>query len=621
MAADHPTLSGVSTTTADLPYQVATTAESLAQLTNSQIYINVMRDDPQNPTGQGRPLSETQPRVTLDPQNLKGPEHPHRETQPAVTLNSEQTNLVNLLLSGRNVFYTGRAGCGKSTVLKAFVAELRERGKRVDVVAPTGIAALQIQGKTTWSYMGWKPDDDRRPLYELKPKTKRQKPVRRRLEETDVLIIDEISMVDSNHFYRMSECMKYARGFLGDDKPFGGVQVVVTGDFLQLPPVKPFKYCAECGRDLIPNDDRDMFTCPADSDDDPEQHRKPCPKPRSYYEVNKWAFRSSTWKECGFAYVELNTVHRQKDANFLSILEKCRLGSRMNQAEMDLLENHPSRTENAVELYCTNNEVDLVNQREYDRLKTEEYTYKCVDKIYGLNPSNKRHRDLLHLARLEVETSDQGHETLHELRDHRYDKEVCLREGMVVCLLVNISIPDGLVNGSQGVICGFERVTIANTPRDAMPNNSILGTTLFLGDHDVVREFETRRFIKGLEKIWWPVVQFHNGKRRTIIADCTIAERGPHSCPPEVLLCRTQIPLMPAWAMTVHKSQGMTLDRVVVNMDKVFEEGQVYVALSRVRTLEGLKIEGDVRALSMGTVANEEGKHFYKTVFGVGKGE
>ncbi|KAL8388746.1 hypothetical protein RB599_010074 [Gaeumannomyces hyphopodioides] len=599
----HAVLSDVSTTASNTPHRVATTAERLAQPTRSQIYISALQDKPQDSEDPGHPLGESQPKVTLS---------------------SEQNKLLDLLLSGRNVFYTGPAGCGKSTVLKAFVKELGERGRRVHVVAPTGIAALNVGGTTTWSYIGWKPDDNRRPLYELKPKTRSQRRVRRRLEETDVLIIDEISMVDSNHFYRLGECLKYVRGIGGENKPFGGVQVVVTGDFLQLPPVNPFEHCPECGRNLKPNDDEDMFTCPADSEDEDgqDQHQKPCPKRRTYFEVDKWAFRSSTWKECDFAHVQLNTVHRQKDARFLGILEKCRLGSPMNHAEMGLLQNHPSCTENAVELYCTNKEVDSINQRNYNRLQTKEYTYTCVDKIYGLNPSSKRHRKLLHLTRLDVEMGNENHETLYAHRDHRYDKKVYLKEGMVVCLLVNLNIKEGLVNGSQGVICGFEEEIItASTPPAAMPDNNIIDTTPFWGDQEKVRAREIRLFAEQMEKQSWPVVQFHNGRKCTIIPDCIISEMGPHSCPHEVFLCRTQIPLMPAWAMTVHKSQGMTLDSVVVNMDRAFAEGQVYVALSRVRTLEGLKVEGDINSLRMGTTANQEAKHFYNMVFGTGKGE
>lgn len=145
-------------------------------------------------------------------------------TEPVLC--KEQADLVNLILSGRNVFYTGSAGCGKSTVLKAFVKRLTEKGMRVNIIAPTGRAALDINGTTTWSYAGWTPDHHKKPLKELKDAA-RGRFVRQRLQDTNVLVIDEISMVENLHFERLNAVMKEARGIKA---AFGGVQLVVTGD-------------------------------------------------------------------------------------------------------------------------------------------------------------------------------------------------------------------------------------------------------------------------------------------------------------------------------------------------------------------------------------------------------
>ncbi|KAL8329811.1 hypothetical protein RB597_005206 [Gaeumannomyces tritici] len=575
--------------------EVITTADELAQLAISHL-DDIHNDDP-DPTYQKTPRYIMQNGVRL------------YITHDGVTLNREQSRLVELVLGGRNVFYTGPAGCGKSAVLKTFVRELEIRHKIVDIVAPTGIAALNVGGTTTWSYMGWKPDDDRKPLDELKEITGSDNYARERLQGTEVLVIDEISMLDSNFFYRMSEVMKSVRE---SSDPFGGVQVVVTGDFLQLPPVKPFKYCMECGRDLLWHKKHDVLTCPNDSDDSddssPPSNQPRCPNPRAYSRADKWAFRSTTWAECDFSCVQLKNVHRQSDPGFLSLLAKCRLGSPMSQEEVELLKRNTSCAENAVKLSCTNKEVDAINKREYDRLDTEQFMYRCVDDIVGLNPKSRRHQRLLHLERKEVKAEDLEHETLYEFREHRYDKKLFLREGMRVCLLANLDIDAGLVNGSQGVICGFEIITGESTGAKR-------------------RESKIDRFIEGLEKEWWPVVEFENkikGEpklRRTIVADRTIIERGPHSRPSEVLLSRTQIPLMPAWAMTVHKAQGMTLENVIVNMDRVFEEGQLYVALSRARSLGGLVVEGNSEALSTGAFANKQARQFYEREFGIGSGE
>ena len=180
--------------------------------------------------------------ITSKPRKTSKP----RQNRAEPELCEEQRALVDLILSGRNVFYTGSAGCGKSTVLKAFVKELKGLGKTVNIIAPTGRAALDINGQTFWTYAGWTPLTMKKPLQELK-KAAHGKFVRERLRKTDVLVIDEISMVENHHFERLNELMQEARG---ETKAFGGVQLVVTGDFCQLPPVKPFAYCMICGREL-----------------------------------------------------------------------------------------------------------------------------------------------------------------------------------------------------------------------------------------------------------------------------------------------------------------------------------------------------------------------------------
>ena len=183
-------------------------------------------------------------------------------------LTAEQQALVDVILSGRNVFYTGSAGTGKSTVLKAFKNRLEKQGKTVDIIAPTGIAALQVEGVTSFVYAGWNVFSQQKPLAELTHNATFQKRVHERLCKTKVLVIDEISMVEAHHFERLDAIMRASRGFRkkernpgqerrdhsdddeddtiqhegkGDPRnrslPFGGVQLVVTGDFCQLPPV------------------------------------------------------------------------------------------------------------------------------------------------------------------------------------------------------------------------------------------------------------------------------------------------------------------------------------------------------------------------------------------------
>jgi ATP-dependent DNA helicase PIF1 len=154
---------------------------------------------------------------------------PNFVPEPEPTLSAEQQHVVDLIVAGENVFYTGSAGCGKSTILKAFVKKLKEQGKQVRIVAPTNLAALNVNGQTTWNFAGWTPDSMKKPLDKLMAAA-HGKEVWERFDNTDVLVLDEISMVENLQFERLNEIMKASRGEKFGGGAFGGVQVVVTGD-------------------------------------------------------------------------------------------------------------------------------------------------------------------------------------------------------------------------------------------------------------------------------------------------------------------------------------------------------------------------------------------------------
>lgn len=194
-------------------------------------------------------------------------------------LSPEQARLVDIIVKERkNVFYTGSAGVGKSRVLKAFRQRLSALGYKVNVVAPTGRAALDINGSTTWSYAGWTPESMKKPLKHLQREAWKRK-TKKRLQKTDVLVIDEISMVENFHLERLNWIMKEVRQ---NEKAFGGVQVVVTGDFCQLPPVNPFQFCIHCGKSLVEKSRKSAYEC--------------IECKQVYNDEDKWAFQSNVWK-------------------------------------------------------------------------------------------------------------------------------------------------------------------------------------------------------------------------------------------------------------------------------------------------------------------------------------
>lgn len=496
-------------------------------------------------------------------------------TEPSTsgpTLCEEQAALVELIANGRNTFYTGSAGCGKSTVLKAFVERLRNTGKTVYIVAPTGRAALDINGSTTWTYAGLTPAHMQRPLGVLQQAAKERGFVRKRLRSTDVLVIDEISMVENHFLERLNHIMKAARNC--HSRAFGGAQIVVTGDFCQLPPVKPFNYCYLCGVKLR-NEDDTTYTC--------AQHGL-------FLDTDKWAFKSKAWEECDFTHFNLTTIHRQRDPEFIRILERCRLAKPLSGADQELLLQHECDTENAVWLLPTRKKVKKHNDYKFSQLTTPKHTFNSHDNFQR----EKKHFNLKHLAELDSD----GH--LFASEEHRLEPMIELKKGMQVVLLVNLDLSKGLVNGSQGIIVDFVAQAGQRTPEQT-------------GEHKVYTAEQMDRFISRNEKYKvWPVVQFANRGEHIIFAHCAVNELGDFK--PYSLLSRTQIPLMAAWAMTVHKSQGMTLDRVSVDLSDSFEAGQEYVALSRARSLDGLKVLG-LGNLARG--ANQQVREFLRDKLGV----
>jgi len=490
-----------------------------------------------------------------------------------VVLNEEQQALVDLVLSGQNVFYTGSAGTGKSATLHHFVAALRAQGKRVAVVSPSGIAALNVNGETYFTFAGWTPDSKKKSIKVLEQEAK-SKQRWQRLYHTDVLVIDEISMMEAHQFQRLDCVCRAARvpreldqgltSVHDPNLPFGGIQVVVTGDFCQLPPVCPFSTCFPCGKEL------------------PRRGPKECSKCGLVFLLqDQWPFRSPTWESCSFVCVRLKKIYRQSDPTFINILDTLSSGKLPTLAQLDILLNHACDVTDAVRLFPRNAEADRINREALASIPNEPTrNFHCHD---GFQENGELHPYLRSRGDLE----GPGNITRKGCKDHRFQSHLEMKVGMLVMLVANINIEAGLVNGSQGRLVSFKRYD-----PDTFELPSAMGEVAEYREDQVQKWIGRQERIDG-EKMFYPVVRFANGLLRTIYPVCQVSLLGDKE--PYSKLSRTQVPLIPAWAITIHKSQGLTMDKVIVNLDANFEREMVYAALSRARSLRGLRIDSEDR--------------------------
>lgn len=396
-------------------------------------------------------------------------------------INEEIKEVLDTLENtNNNVFLTGKAGTGKSTLLRYFRATTQ---KFPVVVAPTGVAAVNVQGQTIHSFFGWgidiTPERVRKVSYEKSQVYRRMK----------MLIIDEISMVRADMFECIDTFLRLNTG--KPDQPFGGVQIVVIGDLYQLPPV------------VTGNEKRFFET-----------------KYSSPFFFSTEAFAKGSFKK-----FELNKVYRQKDQVFVSALNAIREGipedehiELLNKAVID---SEPEDFEDYVHLVTTNKMAKEINDVRMNRLPTQPVTYKGA--MFG----NFKEKDA------------------------PTDLELTLKSGAQVMLLNNDK-ERKWVNGDVVKVLEVNPASILVEFND--------NTVQEVGVHT----WETVRFV------------FDEEEQKII---------------PKKVGGFTQIPVKPAWAMTIHKAQGKTFEKVFMDLGAgAFAEGQTYVALSRCKSLEGLKL-------------------------------
>ena len=521
-------------------------------------------------------------------------------------LNADQQRALDLVLQGQNVFVTGVGGTGKTVLLRQMRRRLEENGKVVGIAAPTGIAAEAIEGHTIHKVGGFGVPKSVGDLGRV------NRPRESIIKEYDVLMIDEVSMIAGEFLDRLSEHLTKVRG---DRRPFGGMQVVLFGDFLQLGPIDNTNERA-----------RGQGFCPA-------------------LVLNRgWAFESWTWSELKLKFVELTHVFRQSDPRFAEILQMIRRGERLDEAvsELNLMTSScqatdgrwqnegnvpteqltPSRRQSSsngsalLQLVSKVGEADRINKTELNRLKSPEYSFRAKDDVQvDVNLNQERARAA------ERQLLEQGIP-----KSTRVPQELKLKEGARVMMLKNMEIEYGsetvqLVNGSRGYVSRMvSSVLILPELRKRSEK--------FKEEYDVkakelqqqgMTELEINNELRPLERrnekllmhIKWiearrgdlkiPHVVFQvpdhekSGKSKTTRAIPIFPEGFKFETVGLGCNIRWQIPLIHAWAITIHKAQGMTLDSVKVHAWKIFADGQAYVALSRVRTPGGLMVEGLTR--------------------------
>lgn len=395
---------------------------------------------------------------------------------------------LEIMLSGQSVLLTGPAGSGKTHVLNQFIRLAKHDGKHVSVTATTGLAATHIGGTTihAWSGIGVR---DELPGGFVEHMAKGRREI---ITKTDVLIIDEISMLHDFRLDMIDEICRLVRK--QPDVPFGGIQLIMSGDFFQLPPIN-----------------------------------------RGGSRAGKFVVNSNAWQELDPVVCYLMEQHRQDDEQLTEILHALRSGDlrrRHAEALLARIDIMPD-DEDITELHTVNVDVDRINSVRLEQLTGDEVFY-TQSTTGSANYVENLQRSVLAPATLR------------------------LKEGALVMAVKN-AMDRKYVNGSIGMVVAFEQ---------------------------------------GTE---YPIIQFRNGKEVVMQPDTWELRDGDKK-----RASISQIPLRLAWAITVHKSQGMTLDSAKIDLRRAFVEGMGYVALSRVRRLDTLFLHGINKTALM---VSEDARH------------
>ncbi|MFA4942891.1 MAG: PIF1 family DEAD/DEAH box helicase [Patescibacteria group bacterium] len=389
----------------------------------------------------------------------------------------KQKDALAILEAGHNVLLTGPAGSGKTFLLNKYIAYLKKKKIGVAITASTGIAATHIGGRTihSWAGIGIKDQLSPRDIQSLTKKAY----LKKQFAKTEVLVIDEISML---HAHRLDIIDRVCQAFKKNFLPFGGIQIVMSGDFFQLPPISPGGGEAE------------------------------------------FVYKANVWSEMDLRICYLDEQHRQNDQKMIQILQSLRkndISSEIIKLLTGRLKSRPPSGLKPVRLFTHNIDVDSINDAELQKIIAPKYNY------YMTGEGEKKLVESLK-------------------KNCLAPADLVLKKGALVMFVKNKFKDEKVVyvNGSMGTVIDFEE------------NN-------------------------------FPIVRLNSGAEIVVTPDSwTIDDEH------RALAKITQIPLRLAWAITVHKSQGMTLEMAEIDLSRSFGYGMGYVALSRLTSLEGLYLLG-----------------------------
>jgi ATP-dependent DNA helicase PIF1 len=434
-------------------------------------------------------------------------------------LNNQQKEIFNKYLQGENIFITGPGGTGKTYLIKAIEQNAKENNKIYQVCALTGCAAILLQcgASTLHRFAGIGTAYGTIPqVVERVIKNRSKKMNWIKLE---LLIVDEVSMLSLKIFSILDLIAKRVKQRWNE--PFGGIQIIFSGDFYQLPPI---------GNINEPDTIRFCFESPIWNDIFPKKNQ-----------------------------INLQTIFRQTDQNYVKILNRLRVGEITKNGVKELkqcVNKKMNKELNPTILLPRRKDVDIINIKEYSKLdETNEkiFIMKEVDMI-ELSISKQD------IDNVKIFTDKERQQEIDYLTENLIvEKVLKLRIGTYIMCISNLDIESGIINGSQGIVVNF----IENNPQ----------------------------------------IKFNDGSLRVITPHIWYSEKFP-------AIAIKQIPLIYAWAITIHKAQGVTLDKALIDIGKeVFECGQTYVALSRIKTLDGLYLKSfDFTKIKI----NKKVQQFYK---------